>query len=145
MEATRRPETADPEFDFSPPPRVRLTGLDRTEYQRLVVNPFLAVLGLLVLGQGTVLLLQSPFQPLAIATIVPIALLPYLIQYHCLDCGRTGPYPRHRGHACPGVLARWRDGRRSRLPFPTPRFQLVVWGWLLGSVGVLLAITGTWI
>ncbi len=140
MEATRRPHPADPEFDPSPAVQPRLRDFDPLEHQRLVVNPFLAVLGLIGLGQATLGLFRSRFSDLAIVTIVLMAVLPYLIQYHCLDCGRTGSYLLNKEHACPGVLARWREGRRSRFPFPTPWAQLLVWGWVLGAVALLLTV-----
>jgi hypothetical protein len=140
VEAPRRPETADPEFDPSPNLPTRLRDLDPAEHQRLVVNPFLAVLGLVGLTWLARALLRSRYPMLAGLLFIPLVLLPHLIQYHCLDCGRTGPYPRHRGHACPGVLARWREGRYSRFPYPTTLTQVVVWGWLLGAIGLLLAI-----
>ena len=142
MEAPRRPEPADPDFDASPGLRRWPLDFDPTGHQRLVVNPFLAVLGLVGLGWISFdILYDSPVPVLAIATMLPIALLRYLIQYHCLDCGRTGSYSRHKTHACPGVLARWREHQRWRFPFPTPGTQLVIWGWVLGAVGLLVVIT----
>jgi hypothetical protein len=142
LAAAPRPHPADSEFDAAPAPPLRLRDFDPPEHQRLVVNPFLAVLGLLGLGWLARELALSPLPALAGLLILPMVMLPYLIQYHCLDCGRTGPYPRHRRHACPGVVARWGEGRRRRVPFPTPWAQLVVWGWLLGAVGLLLAVIG---
>jgi hypothetical protein len=144
VDASRRPETADPEFDPLPGHRPRLIDFDPPDHQRLVVNPFLAVLGLIGLGwMAYGLIFDSPAPALAIVMIFPIALLPYLIQYHCLDCGRTAAYPRHKRHACAGVVARWREGYRRRFPFPSPWAQLVVWGWLLGAIALLLGIV-TW-
>jgi len=143
VEAPRRPHPADPEFDALPASPVRLRDFDPLEYQRLVVNPFLAVFGLIVLGQVARWLLLSSFPPLAIATALPLVMLHHLIQYHCLDCGQTGRYHRRRRHACPAVFARWHDGRRSRFPFPSSWIQLVVWGWLLASAALLLAV-GAW-
>ncbi len=143
MEASRRHEAADPEFDASTAPPPRLRDFDPPEHQRLVVNPFLAVLGLLGLAWLARELTHSPMVALAGLLVLPLVMLPYLVQYHCLDCGRTGPYPRHRGHACPGVLARWREGHRSRFPFPTPWAQVVVWGWVIGAIAVLLAVVAS--
>jgi hypothetical protein len=141
VEASRRPPVADPEFDPSPGFPSRLRDFEPLEHQRLVVNPFLAVLGLIGLVWLARELFLAPLPGLAALLIFPLAMLPHLIQYHCLDCGQTGSYPRRRRHACSGVLARWREGRRSRLPFPTSWAQLVVWAWVLGAIAVLLAIT----
>jgi hypothetical protein len=138
VEAHRRPRPADPEFDPSPASPVRLRDFDPLEHQRLVVNPFLAVFGLVVLTEVTRLLLRSSFPPLAVATVIPLVLLPYLIQYHCLDCGQTGRYSRRGRHACPAVFARWQEGYRSR--FPSSWTQLVIWSWVIASAALLLAV-----
>lgn len=136
MEASRRLRAADPEFDSSPSSPVRLRDFDPLEHQRLVVNPFLAVLGLLVLGSVEVslrfpgALLLAPF----------FFLLPSKIQYHCLDCGHTGSFSRRARHACPAVFARWQERHRSGVWFPSSWAQLVVWAWVLGSVGLLLLV-----
>ena len=148
MDAVRRPDHADPEFDPAPNLAVRLRDFDPTEHQRLVINPFLALLGLVVMAWLARVLVSSRL-PTAAALLglaplaVPLALLPYLIQYHCLDCGRTGSYPRYRGHSCSGVLGRWREGRRRRFSFPTPWAQVVAWGWVLCAVAVLLIVVAT--
>jgi hypothetical protein len=140
VDATRRPGVADPDFDPTPVAPTRLRDFDPRDHQRLVINPFLAFLGLL--GEGWLaraLFLKG--YTLASATIAaPFWLLPWLIQYHCLDCGQTGPYPRHRRHACPAVVARWLGSPSRRWPFPTPWAQVVVWGWVLGALGVLAAV-----
>jgi hypothetical protein len=140
VDASRRTRPADPDFDRLTGPTRGLRGFVPLEHQRLVVNPFLAVLGLLGLIWLAWQLAFSPVPVLSGVALFLILLLRYLIQYHCLDCGRTEPYPRHRGHACPGVFARWSEGQTSQIPYPTARAQLVVWGWLLGAVGVLLAV-----
>jgi hypothetical protein len=138
VEATRRPGPADPEFDPSPPAPVRLRDFDPLEFQRLVVNPFLAVFGLVVLVEVTRGLLGSEMPPLALLVVVPLLILHHLIQYHCLDCGRTGRYVRRGRHACPAAYARWHEGREPR--FPSARAQMVVWGWLIASAALLLAV-----
>src|SRR4051794_10216221 len=43
VEAPRRPELADPDFDPAPAAPVRLRDFRPADHQRLVVNPFLAV------------------------------------------------------------------------------------------------------
>ena len=127
MEASRRPRVADPDFDRSPNAPVRLREFDPLDYQRLVVNPFLAVVALIALGQ----IVGWP-------AVGGLVFLPHLVQYHCLDCDQTGRYAHRSGHACPRVLDRWREVRRPW--FPSSWFQLVVWCWLLGAVAVLLLI-----
>jgi hypothetical protein len=142
VDASRRPEHADPEFEPEPGPAARLRDFDPTEHHRLVINPFLAVLVLVVMAWVGHVLVSSRLRTSAVLLglvllTIPVGLLPYLIQYHCLDCGETGAYPRHRDHACSGVLRRWREKRRRRVPFPRPWAQVVIWGWLLGAVAVL--------
>jgi hypothetical protein len=106
-------------------------------YQRLVVNPFLAVLlfviilmiedvairthnlGLFFLGCGLL--------------VVPVL----LVQYHCLDCGATRWLIRSRRHACRAVIVRMHHRERRRIPWPAVRVQLVGWVILLCSAFVL--------
>jgi len=141
VEITRRPRIADPDFEASPgAPPVRLRDFDPLEYQRLVVNPFLAVFGLVVVVRVGAWLAETRYPALAMLAVVPLAFLPLLIQYHCLDCGQTGSYVHRDRHACPAVGARWNHGSRSRARFPSGWAQLVVWGWILGSLGLLLAV-----
>ena len=142
MQAPRRPNLADPEFDPPPAPTVRLRDFDPLEGQRLVVNPFLAALGLIVWWEVARWSLRSWFPPLFVLTILPLALLHYLVQYHCLDCGRTGPYARRDRHACPALIARRAEAKRSRFPIPSARSQLVFWAYILGSAALLLVVSG---
>jgi hypothetical protein len=65
---------------------------------------------------------------------------PFLIQVHCLDCGATIWLLRSWRHGCASVLARWREARPIRWPFPDPRAQVVVWLHILASVAALLLI-----
>ncbi len=143
MDATRRPPTIDPEFDPSPGPRVRLRDFHRIDHQRLVVNPFLAVVGLVGLLRLAVGLLNSPMPGLAALLLLPLAVTPYLIHFHCLDCGATGSYPRRRHHDCPQSRGRVLAGRPSRLPFPTAQVQVIAWAWALGAAAVLLMVVGS--
>lgn len=142
MDASRRSEPLDPDFDALPthPRRRSLGEFDPVEHQRLIVNPFLGVLGLVGLAWLARTLARSPYPGLVAFVLIPLVFLTYLIQYHCLDCGRTGLYQGHQAHACPGALARAREDRRWRFPFPTPWAQLVVWGWVLAGLAILLAV-----
>lgn len=142
VEAPRRPDPADPEFDPAPTATVRLRDFDPIEHQRVLVNPFLAVLAVVAWWRLASSLFRGPFPPLAVLAALALAALPLLVQYHCLDCGRTGIYARLRRHACPGVQARWREGRRSRLPFPRARSQMIFWAYAIGSAALLAAVAG---
>ncbi len=142
MDAPRHPEIADPEFDPPRHPAVRLRDFDPREGQRLVVNPFLAAFGLIVWWELARWLLHSSFPPLAVATVLPLVLLPYLVQYHCLDCGKTGVFPRRDRHSCPALIARRAEAKRPRFPVPSAWSQLVVWAYILGSAALLYTISG---
>jgi hypothetical protein len=135
----RRAELTDPDFEPLPPPaRVRLRSFNPRDHQKFVVNPFLAVLGLILLGKLAVLLVFSGFPPFAISLIIPLAFLPHLIQFHCLDCGKTGRYLRKDHHACSTIHARWDEDRSSK--FPSSKAQLTLWAWLLGSAAILILV-----
>jgi hypothetical protein len=141
VEAPRRPDLADPEFDPGPVAPVRLRDFDPGEHQRLVVNPFLAVFLLLIWWfLARWLLIRGPFPPLAVASVFPLVFLPHSIQYHCLDCGRTGSYPRRHGHACSAVIARWNERRKPRFPTPSAETQLAFWWYVVGSAALLYAV-----
>ncbi|WP_435018866.1 hypothetical protein TA3x_000853 [Tundrisphaera sp. TA3] len=131
---------SDPEFD---PPMIAWPAESELErFRKVVVNPFLAVLGLVawVLGMRAV---SSEWRPsLAVLGTSLLAGMPYLIHYHCLDCGRTGVLLRCKWHACSGVVARWRMARRVRFGWPRPRTQVLVWTCLLVSAAVLIGIAG---
>jgi hypothetical protein len=109
-------------------------------FQRLVVNPFLAVLVFIIIvwlwSEG--LKWQSPalFQLGVGLLIVDV----FLVQFHCLDCGATGWLLRYRRHACPTVLARWGRSEWRRFRGPGVRLQLASWLILLASVTVLVLI-----
>ena len=137
MDATRRSDLADPEFEAVRAPALRLRDFEPRHSQRVIVNPFLAVLDLLVLG--AMFVGRHWFGIFSVTFgVALIVLLPHLIQFHCLDCGRTGRYTAHKAHACPVVVKRWNDGLTTR--FPSARAQLIVWGWVLASVGFLLGV-----
>jgi hypothetical protein len=129
----------DPDLDTPrrslPPLPVEAIG----DYQRLVVNPLLAILGwLLAVG----LIRRALWSRNIVLFGVAIHLLfwPFLlIQFHCLDCGTTGWYLQSRRHACAAVVARC--GRRV---FPRrglrARTQLLIWAYVLVAGGLAFAI-----
>jgi len=137
------PRPIPPDLEFEPPPSpVRPRSFDPTEHQRLVVNPFLAVLAILGWCKLVVFLIDGPFPPLFVLPLLGVIFLPLTIQYHCLDCGRTGAYPLRSRHACPGVLARSRMAEVPASRLPTARGQLILWAWAIGSVAMLWLVAG---
>jgi hypothetical protein len=138
--SSRRPRPADPDFDPPPASSVRLRDFNPLEFQRLVINPFLAVFGLLILAWLAFQLANTEFPPLFLLMLLPLALLHHLIQYHCIDCGRIGRYHRRERHVCRAVHARWHEGHPSRFPFRSSRAQLVIWCWIIASVALLVLL-----
>jgi hypothetical protein len=106
-------------------------------YQRLVANPFLAVLcWLAAFG----LLRESLLRPnLALFTTGTILLFVafFLVQFHCLDCGATGWVLRSRAHACPAAVARQQSRLIRRIHGPGLKIQLAGWFILLMAAIVL--------
>lgn len=127
----------DPDLDFPPPRLVSPYGESVREYQRLVVNPLLAVVGLL----GTLGLLWYSLHtknlPSFLLSLVLTAACPFLIQYHCLDCGRTDFTVRSSRHACGETVRRMRLGHEPSFPLPSVRTQIKAWVLTL-SVAVLM-------
>ncbi|WZO96688.1 hypothetical protein EP7_003693 [Isosphaeraceae bacterium EP7] len=114
---------------------------DRIEhFQRLVVNPFLAVF--CVLATWKILFRLTHGHPTVAVVLSFLALpIPYLLlQFHCRDCGRTGMYRNWPRHECEMVALRRREGVRRRWRRPSPGFQLRVWFLLLGAAVFLHAI-----
>lgn len=114
---------------------------DRIEhFQRLVVNPFLAVFCILVTWKILIWLTHG-HRILAVFLSILILPIPYfLLQFHCRDCGRTGMYRDWPRHECVMVVFRRRERVRRRWRRPSPGFQLRVWFLLLGAAVFLRAI-----
>lgn len=135
-----RPRVYDDELD--PPPSPRREPSDHPPYffQRLIVNPFLGVLGMVAwYAVLRYFVLHKQLLPLipAFASLVGVF---FLLQYHCLDCGATGRYSRWSDHACDRVVARRESGRPRRFRGPNPRTQLVLWLYLLMAIALLARI-----
>jgi hypothetical protein len=131
------PDVFDPDLD--PPPR-RTASPDResiVEFQRLVVNPFLAVLVFIVIVALFRTALVKRSWSLFDIGVVLFGIDVFLIQYHCLDCGATGWLLGVRRHVCGAVQARWQRGERRRFRGPGVRIQLVVWLVFLLAVTML--------
>lgn len=128
----RTPAAPDPEFQPALP--VRLVDPDEIpeHAQRLLANPFLALLGLVFwfgLVRYTIATgFAGPLTPmLLLLLIVSLGLLPFLLQYHCLDCGATRNLSGWRRHSCTKVFERRLSGRRRAFRGPNPPLQVVLW------------------
>lgn len=129
----------DPDLDVASRPRPAGSG-DLSEHQRLVVNPLLAVLALL--GDWALLVhsLAARNVYLFLATLFATVVSLLLIQYHCLDCGRTDFVLRARRHACPAVVHRQAADEEPPLLPPSVKAQVKAWGLAFAAALVLLAI-----
>jgi hypothetical protein len=110
-------------------------------YQRLLVNPFLAVIALLLTLAATDAFGRSSRPDLARPVLLAGGVASLLaLQYHCLDCGATDWFRRWRRHACPRVVERWQTpfSAAARL-FPAPTTQLVLWLFILVAAWLFLA------
>jgi hypothetical protein len=109
-------------------------------FQRLVVNPFLAVLVFIIIvalwREGVTRRSPALFQLGVGLVLVDV----FLLQYHCLDCGATGWLLRYRRHACPTVMLRWQRGEWRRFRGPGVKLQLVAWLILVAAALVLILI-----
>jgi hypothetical protein len=141
-ESIQQAATHDPELDAprGRPPVLPIPAHAPEDYRRLVVNPFLALLGLVL----WLLTLRQVLREKRLALLFPVILglagIVFLLQYHCLDCGRTGLFFRWRRHACERVLARQVEGRPLGFRGPRPLTQLVLWIYALLAVAVLFLL-----
>ena len=134
------PDLFDRELDPQPPSWVGQGRDTVVPFQRLVVNPFLAVLVFVMIvalwREGVTRRSPALFQLGVGLLLVDV----FLVQYHCLDCGATGWLLRYRRHACPTVMSRWQRQEWRRFRGPGVRLQLVVWLILVAAVFVLALI-----
>lgn len=132
----------DPEFD--PVNRIGPSeGANLGFYQRLVVNPLLAftllVPWVMLFAWSIPHAAQVRYWIFAILAI-PV-LLSRLVQYHCVDCGRTGWYRHRNRHYCRSVAERYlglTPDDSSR--WPTPRSQLLLWIYLIIITGLFFLV-----
>ncbi len=105
-------------------------------YQRLVANPFLAILGILAWYALFRHVVQSRRLDLFFPALGSLGLIYFLFQYHCLDCGATGWLARWRNHACTRAMQRKLSGAPPRYRTLTPVAQTMLWFYLLivGSI-----------
>lgn len=138
------PVTRDPEF--APATEVRAAppaGVAPESYLRIVVNPFLALAGLV----GWVLVVREcarqsdligPLVPfLVLLGLASLRLVAALLHFHCLDCGTTGRLSRWRSHRCPRSDQRRVLGRPWGLACPPPFAQLLIWMWAIATLALL--------
>jgi hypothetical protein len=121
----------DPDLDV-PHRRPSQLSSESIECQRrLIVNPFLAVLGWVIVLAILRLALQIR-NSLLFLTGLGLSLAPlFLFQYHCLDCGATGWVQSAWRHCCPAVTARAQSGIVRRPPRLSVTNQMIAWIYLL--------------
>lgn len=145
MATTRLSRAYDPEFDRPGGVSLGRRVFDLPHhYQRLVANPFLALLGLCVWFaslRGVMAMKASDARTLLfIAIYAGILLVWRLPQYHCLDCGGTGRLPHWREHECEVVKLRRAMGSPRRFRGPTPGVQMLLWFYTAIVCGVFVYI-----
>jgi hypothetical protein len=137
----------DPEFRPLVPARWVAEDLEPGPYHRVVANPFLGLLGILAWAGVLYWLLHDQFAGALNPVLVLLLLLsglglPRLFQFHCLDCGTTGPLRRWSRHICPRVAERHFAGRPRRFRGPPPGVQVVLWLYALLMILVALKALG---
>jgi hypothetical protein len=147
VEPAQAPVERDPEFRPLVHARRVAEDLEPGPYHRVLANPFLGLLGVFVwIGVLYRLLHDGLAGPLDVAlTVLVLASglgLPRLFQYHCLDCGKTGPLRRWKQHICPRVAERHFAGRPRRFRGPSPGVQVVLWLYALLMILVALKAPG---
>ena len=111
--------------------------------QRLVVNPLLTFVTSVTAAELIRASLHSRRFAWFVVGVGSFFLAFFLLQFHCLDCGRTGWVLRYGRHACPAVRARCRSREFRRFRGPGVMTQLVLWTYLLVPA-FLLAIVWLW-
>jgi hypothetical protein len=109
-------------------------------YQRLVANPFLAVLGVVLWIFAITTAYETAQLWLFLMAFFSCVMFPLLFQYHCLDCGKTGLVHRSSQHRCPHVLARYLARRPRRFRGPTAIAQTKIWIVFFVALGVYALI-----
>jgi hypothetical protein len=110
-------------------------------YQRLVANPFLAVLAWLAAFALVSESMKRQNLALLMTGVILLFVAFFFLQFHCLDCGMTGWLLRSWAHACPAVIARRQSRFVRRFHGPGLKLQLVAWFILLMAVFVLGMVT----
>jgi hypothetical protein len=129
--------TFDPDLDLQPRRPSPDPNVPVDEYQRLVANPFLAVLGWLAMFGLLREAVRRQNLAMFMTGIILLFVAFFFLQFHCLDCGATGWLLRSWAHACPAVVARRQSGLVRRIRGPGLKLQLVAWFIFLTAVFVL--------
>jgi hypothetical protein len=131
------PTTFDRDLDLLP----RLSVPEPIEpvdlYQRLVANPFLAVLCWLAAFGLLRESMRRENLALLMTGITLLFLAFFFLQFHCLDCGATGWLLRSWAHRCPAVVARQRSRMVRRIHGPGLKIQLAAWFIIITAAFVL--------
>ncbi len=131
----------DPIADARLSRRSQGSNLPVSWHQRLVVNPFLAVFGTIL----WFLLLRYTVQTRLLKLFAPVAasfvLMIFLLEYHCLDCGRTGRLVHWRKHLCERVEMRRLSTAIHWSFWPSVFSQLVWWVCWLGVAAGMLVLS----
>ncbi len=133
-------DTSDRILDWQPR---RLAGFGAgslAEHQRLVVNPLLTFVTCVAAAELVRASLHSRHFPWFVTGVALFLLAFFLLQFHCLDCGRTGWIWQARRHACPAVRGRWWKGEFRLFRGPGLTTQLVLWTYLLGPAFFLVLV-----
>src|SRR4051812_3073636 len=87
VEPAQRLETHDPELDAprGGPPVYPSPAQAPEDYQRLVTNPFLALLGLVLWCMALRQVLEEKSLVLFLPILLSLGGVVFLLQYHCLD------------------------------------------------------------
>src|SRR5947209_18801781 len=91
--------TYDRELDLQPRPPSQASGESIEAYQRLIANPFLFVLGCVLVFALVRGALQVKSVTMFFTGLGLLGAAILLLQFHCLDCGATGWLLGSRRHA----------------------------------------------
>ncbi len=130
----------DPDLDAARPRPVRGESESIAEFQRLLANPFLAVLCWVAIFSVIRQALRIHSLPLFLAGLGLLFVPIFLVQFHCLDCGATGWLFRSRHHACPAVVARRENPGARRRRVLRVKTQLILWFYALMAVSLLFLV-----
>jgi hypothetical protein len=141
QQATLHDRDLDPVLRASPA-SLGLTWASIEAYQRLVTNPFLAAAA----AVAWFAVLRDTLRAGDVRWGLPLLgaglLLPFLVEFHCLDCGRTGRLARWRSHNCDAVTLRRSLGRPRLIRGPSPVTQFKLWLIAAAAAVALFVIVG---
>ncbi|MCA1684517.1 MAG: hypothetical protein LC745_00730 [Planctomycetia bacterium] len=131
----------DREFDLpGQGPRPPRNYAPHQDDQRLLANPFLAVLGMIAWYEAIRRVVQARRLDLFFPVLASLVMVIYLFQFHCLDCGATDRLSRWRDHACGPVRLRANAGFSRPVHAMTPVSQTVLWFYVLAVSTVVAYI-----